>query len=83
MFVNRRKTVFVSRARSCPTNSRKTAVFTFLAELPRFDNSQNVKMMTSDQIELRCSLPGMVALKRVQKRKKPSCSCNVIVTLKG
>ena len=26
-------------------------MYTFLAELPRFDNSQNVKMMTSDQIE--------------------------------
>jgi len=72
--------IVIEERRFRDTKPRSSA---FLAELARFDNSQNVKMMTSDQIELRFSLAGMAALKRVQKRKKPSCSCNVIVTLKG
>jgi len=47
-------------------------VYTFLAELPRFDNSQNVKMMTSDQIEPILFLAGDDSAEESAKRRESS-----------
>ena len=45
-------------------------MLTFLAELARFDNSQNVKMMTSDQIELSLFLAGDGSAEESAKTEK-------------
>ena len=45
-------------------------MYTFLAELPRFDNSQNVKMMTSDQIEPILFLAGDDSAEESAKRRE-------------
>jgi len=47
-------------------------VLTFLAELARFDNSQNVKMMTSDQIEPILFLAGDDSAEESAKRRESS-----------
>ena len=47
-------------------------MLTFLAELARFDNSQNVKMMTSDQIEPILFLAGDDSAEESAKRRESS-----------
>jgi len=61
--------IVIEERRFRDTKPRSSA---FLAELARFDNSQNVKMMTSDQIEPILFLAGDDSAEESAKRRESS-----------